>query len=149
MNITARGKQTHILVISLYRCSHDRHKRLCRQGRSQGGPGVPVTAPPPCKPFCKQTTYNIQVTIWWVPSVWPSVIPPLKTPGHALGRCHEIASVTDQALNLTMANENSSLSFCLVSQQLNFGKYEDCQLLKWDRESISSIGIFVNSIQLK
>ena len=35
------------------------------QGRSQGGggPGVPVT-PLLCKPFCKQTTHNIQVTIW-------------------------------------------------------------------------------------
>ena len=33
--------------------------------------------PPLCKPFCKQTTYNIQVTIWWVPSVWLSVtLPP-------------------------------------------------------------------------
>ena len=29
--------------------------------RSQGDPGVPVT--PLCKPSCKQTTYNIQVTI--------------------------------------------------------------------------------------
>ena len=42
------------------------------QGRSQGGPGVHMT-PPLCKPFCKQTTCNIQVTIWWVPSVWLNV----------------------------------------------------------------------------
>ena len=30
-----------------------------------------------CKPFCKQTTYNIQMAILWVPSVWFSVTPPL------------------------------------------------------------------------
>ena len=38
-----------------------------------------------CKPSCKQTTYNIQVTIWRVPSVWVSVTPPLKNPGYAHG----------------------------------------------------------------
>ena len=31
-----------------------------KQGRSEGDSGVPVTPPPPlCKPFFKQTTYNI------------------------------------------------------------------------------------------
>ena len=30
-------------------------------GVARGGPGVPVT--PLCKPSCKQTTYNIQMTI--------------------------------------------------------------------------------------
>ena len=35
---------------------------VLRHGGSQGGPGVHVT--PLYKPFCKQTTYNIQVTIW-------------------------------------------------------------------------------------
>ena len=39
-----------------------------------GGPGLPVN--PLCKPFCKQTTHDIQVTTWWVPSVWPIVTPP-------------------------------------------------------------------------
>ena len=37
------------------------------QGRSQGwggGGGAGVHVTPLCKPFCKQTTYNIQVTIW-------------------------------------------------------------------------------------
>ena len=51
--------------------------------------GVSWGVPPPlCKPFCKQTNQNIQVTIWWVPCVWPSVTPPppspLKNPGYAL-----------------------------------------------------------------
>ena len=55
------------------------------QGRSQGGIlGCPW--PPLCKPFCKQTAYNIQVTIWWVPYVWISVTPPLKNPGYAHAR---------------------------------------------------------------
>ena len=56
-------------------------------GRSQGGSwgvlGCPW--PPLCKPFCKQTAYNIQVTIWWVLYVWISVTPPLKNPGYAHG----------------------------------------------------------------
>ena len=66
-------------------------------GVARGGPGVPVTPPPLCKPSCKQTTYNIQVTIWWVPSVWVSVTPPLKNPGYAhactliLGRWLEVS----------------------------------------------------------
>ena len=55
------------------------------QGRSQGGPGVPVT--PPCASLFNQTTYNrwrkchddtsAIVTIWWVPSLWHSVTRPL------------------------------------------------------------------------
>ena len=32
------------------------------KGVARGCPGVPVT--PLYKPFCNQTTYNIQVTIW-------------------------------------------------------------------------------------
>ena len=40
------------------------------QGRSQGGSWGACDPP-----FCKQTTYNIQVTIWWEPSVWLSVTP--------------------------------------------------------------------------
>ena len=45
--------------------SNSNFEKIKKQGRSQGGPGVHVTPPPPvCKPFCKQTTYIIQVTIW-------------------------------------------------------------------------------------
>ena len=36
-----------------------RKLRIVNQGRGEGGPGVPVTPPPLCKPFFKQTTYNI------------------------------------------------------------------------------------------
>ena len=63
------------------------------QGRSQGGPGVPVT--PPLQAFFNQTTYNrwqkchvdtlAIVTIWWVPSLWHSVTPSLKNPGYTPG----------------------------------------------------------------
>ena len=60
------------------------------QGSRQGGPEVPVT-PPPCKPFLtKQPTTSetchikpkhdveVDMTIWWIPSLWHSVTPPLK-----------------------------------------------------------------------
>ena len=63
------------------------------KGVARGVLGCPW--PPLCKPFCKQTTYNIQVTIWWVPYVWISVTPPLKNPGYAHGiieRLHVILS---------------------------------------------------------
>ena len=46
----------------------------CDKGVARGIPGCPY--PALCRPFCKQITYNIQVTIWWVPSVQPSVTPP-------------------------------------------------------------------------
>ena len=52
-------------------------------GVARGVLGCTWPPPPLCKPSCMQTTYNIQVTIWWVPSVWVSVTPPLKNPGYA------------------------------------------------------------------
>ena len=72
-------------------------------GVARGGPGVPVT--PLCKPSCKQTTYNIQVTIWWVPSVWVSVTPPppLKNPGyaHETRKCEPINYFPPNLFSLT------------------------------------------------
>ena len=47
------------------------------KGVARGVLGCPW--PPLCKPFCKEITYNIQVTIWWVPSVWLSVTPLWKS----------------------------------------------------------------------
>ena len=52
------------------------------KGVARGGSWGACNPPPLCKPFCKQTTYNIQVTIWWAPSVWLSVTPLLKNPGY-------------------------------------------------------------------
>ena len=51
-----------------------------KQGRSEGGPGVPVT--PPCKPFFKQN-YNIPWRKRHDDNVWHSVTSPLKHPGYA------------------------------------------------------------------
>ena len=51
--------------------------------RAQPGGSWGAHDPPLCEPFCKQTTYNIEVTIWWEPYVWLSVTPPLKNPGYA------------------------------------------------------------------
>ena len=51
------------------------------KGVARGGPGVPVT--PLCKPFFKQTTYNIPWQKRHDNIVWPSVTPPLKNPGYA------------------------------------------------------------------
>ena len=65
-------------------CDLQPRKEPQRQGRSQGGPRVPVTSPP-LQAFFNQTTYNrwlkwhdnilAIVTIWWVPSLWHSVTP--------------------------------------------------------------------------
>ena len=60
------------------------------KGVARGGPGVHVTLPPPCKPFCKQTTYNIQVKIWWEPSVRLSVTPLWKILATPMGTTEHI-----------------------------------------------------------
>ena len=53
------------------------------KGVSRGGPGVPVTPSPLCKPFFKQTTYNIPWRKRHDDIVLPSVTTPLKNPGYA------------------------------------------------------------------
>ena len=71
------------------------------------GPGVPVT--PFCKPFCKQATYNIQVIIWWVTSVWVSVTPPLKNHGYA--HANSVFSQFQSNLNSTFWSSTTNRSF--------------------------------------
>ena len=80
------GLISHPLLVILLLAVMNESWDICQysKGVARKGGVLGYPWPPFCKPFCKQTTHNIQVTILWVSSVWPSVRPPLKNPGYAL-----------------------------------------------------------------
>ena len=105
------------------------------KGVAWRGPEVHVT--PLCKSFCRQTTYNIQVKIWWVLSVWLSVNPPLKNPGYANedGRTREVNLALFNRLQSYIYTNDVIITFQSSSvEPINFIISKDVKRVKLEVE---------------
>ena len=96
----------HLLIIPMVMPQRKIANQI--KGVASGDPGVHVT--PLCKPFCKQTTYNIQVTIWWVPSVWLSVTPLWKILATPMGTTEHIFTLWSISELCNDGREKSTLT---------------------------------------